>query len=386
MRKALLVSALAAVLLMPMASAAGAVPEQVHYQGVLTNAVGDPIHCPDAMTCPDGMLDLTFRLYGDLEAGDPLWEEIHEAVPVVMGAFQVVLGVETPVTGDLLDSGTWLSVEVNSAGEMEPRQAVVSTPYALRASGADNLGGLAASEYVTSAVLPELCVTPEDLPALLAELEPGEVPGDGDTLATMSCLPNAIAVWNGAFWDCDDHLQVFAAHSGDPNAHHPADSAGLDIVPKSIAIAGGDTQINAGSIDLGPGANDELTASMVTTLTGGGEADALHTHAGLGAGGVCYTAMGADSCGEDFVLVSKGRLAFGALNMIVANNGVPGAPVTPFCLDEASLAEQIPGNSETGIGWEDPGSKLRVHIVSGSQYGGSLVSAYHFPPCAICCK
>ncbi len=47
---------------------------------------------------------------------------------------------------------------------------------------------------------------------------------------------------------------------------------------------GGKT-LKAGAVDFGPGAGDELASAAVKTLTGGGNADALHTHAGSGGGG-----------------------------------------------------------------------------------------------------
>ncbi|GEM_PF-1815918 len=40
--------------------------------------------------------------------------------------------------------------------------------------------------------------------------------------------------------------------------------------------------VTATKVDFGPGAKDELTAAQVKTLVGGGNADALHTHAGSG--------------------------------------------------------------------------------------------------------
>jgi hypothetical protein len=366
-------------------SATAAVPEQLHYQGVLQNSAGEPIHCPDLAACPDGLPDLTFRLYDQAEGGAAIWEETQADVSVHHGHFQVVLGATTPVGVELLQGSTYLGVEVETAGEMSPRQAVVSTPYALRAQAADNLGGLPASDYVTSAALPEICVTPEDLPALLAELEPGEVPGDGDTLATLSCLPNAIAVWNGAFWDCDDHLADYAAHkaaydahdaaydahAGDPDAHHPADSAGLDIVPKSVAIEGGDTQLKDGHLDLGPGAHDHLDSAMVNTLTGGGDADALHTHAGLGGGGVCYTAWNTTECAESFQAV------------------VQGAPYLPVVMVFISGASTATARRPTSL--ECVAGELEVANVN-LNYGGSMsifqgAAPKQFPSqCAICCK
>jgi hypothetical protein len=390
--------------------ATAAVPEQLHYQGVLQNSAGEPIHCPDLAACPDGLPDLTFRLYDQAEGGAAIWEETQADVSIHHGHFQVVLGATSPVGVELLQGSTYLGVEVETAGEMSPRQAVVSTPYALRAQAADNLGGLPASEYVTTAVLPEICVTPEDLPGLLAELEPGALPGDGDTLATLSCLPNAIAVWNGAFWDCHDHLADYQghlaeydahvadylAHAQDPDAHHPADSAGLAIKPTSVAIDGGDTQLKDGHLDLGPGAHDHLDAAMVNTLTGGGEADALHTHAGLGAGGVCYTVWGKDTCGEGFSVMSKGRMAFGGVNMKLGNEDALGGAASPFCLDEIALMVQTGANnngyaeSANGIGWYPGGNgnyQSMASILSGPIESPSPVKeTTNFPPCALCCK
>jgi hypothetical protein len=46
------------------------------------------------------------------------------------------------------------------------------------------------------------------------------------------------------------------------------------------------TALNDGSLDLGAAVDDELTASMVQTLTGGGLADSLHNHTADGGGTV----------------------------------------------------------------------------------------------------
>ena len=44
-------------------------------------------------------------------------------------------------------------------------------------------------------------------------------------------------------------------------------------------------KLTAASLDLGPTVGDELSSAQVKTLTGGGNADALHTHAGGPSGG-----------------------------------------------------------------------------------------------------
>jgi hypothetical protein len=69
----------------------------------------------------------------------------------------------------------------------------------------------------------------------------------------------------------------------------------------------GDTLIESGTVDLGPDATDNLTAEIVQTLTGGGEADALHTHSGgHGGGAACYEVWGSGDCAEGFTRVTAG--------------------------------------------------------------------------------
>jgi hypothetical protein len=69
---------------------------------------------------------------------------------------------------------------------------------------------------------------------------------------------------------------------------------GQPITPSSVGISGTSTSLAGGSLDLGPSTDDELTAAMVTTLTGGGTADALHSHAAQAATGAA-TIMSAES-------------------------------------------------------------------------------------------
>jgi hypothetical protein len=101
--------------------ATAAVPEQLHYQGVLQNSAGEPIHCPDLAACPDGLPDLTFRLYDQAEGGAAIWEETQADVSIHHGHFQVVLGATSPVGVELLQGSTYLGVEVETTWEACPR-------------------------------------------------------------------------------------------------------------------------------------------------------------------------------------------------------------------------------------------------------------------------
>ena len=94
-------------------------------------------------------------------------------------------------------------------------------------------------------------------------------------------------------------------HASDDHAHHSATSVGLDITPDSVAV--GTSRFDDGALDLGPDSDDELTAEIVRTLTGGGDADTLHTHAaGHGSSGGCYTVWGENTCAEGWSAVYSG--------------------------------------------------------------------------------
>ena len=108
--------------LLPGAGAAG-LPATIGYEGFLKNASGDPINA---------LVSLTFRLYGQSAGGSALWTETHNAVSVSEGVFSAQLGsivslVDTP--GLSLNKALYLSIEVNTDGEMTPRLALNSAPY-----------------------------------------------------------------------------------------------------------------------------------------------------------------------------------------------------------------------------------------------------------------
>jgi hypothetical protein len=208
------------------------VPHRMHYQGFLTDASGQPANCANEALCPPQSFEITFRLYDTAEGGDPVWVEQHEDVAVTSGRFNVELGSVAPLSPDHLGDPSWLGLEINGGGEMAPRQRLVSSAFALRADqasqadvaslsdDADRLGGTLAQDYALLSDLPGLCVTDDELDAVLAEAsyldeedvsayltESGYIPGphfsgewadlagvpqelldgDDDTLAFLSC-------------------------------------------------------------------------------------------------------------------------------------------------------------------------------------------------------
>lgn len=115
------------------------VPRTIHYQGRLTDADGTPLV---------GDHTVTLRLYDAAEAGTRLWEEAH---PVVFerddrGIFSLLLGSVTPFPATLqFNQPVWLTTEVDSQGELLPRQLLSSVSSALNA---DRLDGLDAADLL----------------------------------------------------------------------------------------------------------------------------------------------------------------------------------------------------------------------------------------------
>jgi uncharacterized protein (DUF2147 family) len=131
------------------------VPGRLHYNGFLTNAVGEPVDCPDPVQCLTSF-DLTFRLYAAIDDTDFQWEETHTNLSFYGGSFHVQLGTVAPITGAILSGPMWLAIKINDNAEMSPRQRIVSAAFAIRAGSADQadnatqLDGMGATDYASA--------------------------------------------------------------------------------------------------------------------------------------------------------------------------------------------------------------------------------------------
>jgi hypothetical protein len=94
------------------------VPGAIPIQGRLTDAGGNPL---------DGTYNLTFRLYDVASGGTPLCSDTN-SVSVEDGLFSSYMDY---CYDDLDGQKVWLGVEVESDGEMTPRQVIYPVPYAL---------------------------------------------------------------------------------------------------------------------------------------------------------------------------------------------------------------------------------------------------------------
>lgn len=117
------------------------VPQQITYQGYLTDTAGIPIN---------GDITLVFSFYDAATEGTLLWLE-EQNVLVINGLYNVLMGwdpVDNPFPGNLFNGERWIGVSVGGDAEMVPRQMLASTPFAMKAGDADTLNGYAASDFL----------------------------------------------------------------------------------------------------------------------------------------------------------------------------------------------------------------------------------------------
>ena len=108
------------------------IPKTITYQGVLTDANGQPI---------TNTVDIDLRIYDAINAVDVLYMETHNAVAVDAGLFNVVIGSVTPMTL-LFDNAYFLGITISGSPELAPRTQLNSVPYSFSSrsvSGDDNV-------------------------------------------------------------------------------------------------------------------------------------------------------------------------------------------------------------------------------------------------------
>lgn len=104
-------------------------PRLVNYQGTVSDA-GGPL---------DGPYNISFTLYPDSLSSTVLWTELHVAVPVDDGLFNVVLGRYTAIPDSLFERDElWIGITIGNDPEIDPRMRLTSVPWAIRAAVADS--------------------------------------------------------------------------------------------------------------------------------------------------------------------------------------------------------------------------------------------------------
>lgn len=91
----------------------------VQYTGELLDADSKPL---------SGVMGVTFRLYDEEDSDRPIWSE-RLFVAVDLGVYTVLLGEDTPFPRELSGQRRWLSVNLDTVGELL-RENFVLSPYA----------------------------------------------------------------------------------------------------------------------------------------------------------------------------------------------------------------------------------------------------------------
>lgn len=114
------------------AALAGA-PKLINFQGVLTDALGDPV-------ADDNHL-VVFTIYDAASGGVSVWSE-SQNVSTTTGMFAVLLGSVNPIEDTVFrDTPRYLGVQVGADPEMAPRAQMVTSPYTFRTATIDGAQG-----------------------------------------------------------------------------------------------------------------------------------------------------------------------------------------------------------------------------------------------------
>ena len=120
-----------------------AVPDQMSYQGRLTDDVGTPLN---------GTFTIRFYLYEALASGTSLWDE-EQSVPVTDGIYNVQLGSVNPLDStDFAGGEVYLEISIYNVDTaswetLSPRQQITSTAYTFQAENAHFLEGHASEDF-----------------------------------------------------------------------------------------------------------------------------------------------------------------------------------------------------------------------------------------------
>lgn len=140
--------AVAALVLLALATAAASSPQIISHQGYITSPEGIALN---------GTYDLTFSLYDVALGGAALWSETHVDVDVTDGLYSLLLGSILPLTPAVFSgSNRYLGISIDGGAELAPRRQIAATAFALRsdhAANADSLNGQAPSFYLSWANL-----------------------------------------------------------------------------------------------------------------------------------------------------------------------------------------------------------------------------------------
>ena len=162
-------------------------PNDVRYQGRLTDSVGAPL---------TGPVHIELRIYGILFGGDPLYAEGHAGVALDDdGRFGLLLGLGTPMAGAFdtsLFEGVNRYLEVVIDGDvLSPRLPISSVPYAMVAEEASAVQGAPNLVSDVQALQTEVGSLPPGAPSVVDQLTNQAVTIGSNTVAVTLAQASA---------------------------------------------------------------------------------------------------------------------------------------------------------------------------------------------------
>jgi len=140
------------------------IPQQMSYQGYLTDNAGNSI---------SGNHKLTFTIYDAQTGGNTLWIEEHSSVAITSGIFLVQLGSITALDLDF-DVPYWLSIKVENDPELAPRIALSSVGYSFNSVKAE---GVAEGSISTNSIQNGAVTLPKLEPDMMVKVWEGTISG-----------------------------------------------------------------------------------------------------------------------------------------------------------------------------------------------------------------
>lgn len=237
------------------AAATVEVPRLIKFSGVAKDESGKPIA---------GTVGVTFLLYQSQQDGAPLWMETQNVLADSSGHYTAMLGA-TSANGlplALFSSAEvhWISTQIAGKPE-QPRTALLSVPYALKAADAETLGGLPASAFMparSGAVAKSVSGT---APSSSNAPPPAGVTGKG--------TKNFVPLWTGA--TTQGNSAIFQT-GGNVGVGTKTPGATVDSVGAGISVRGtssGKTGIGVfGNASSSTGANFGVFGQSASTSNG----------------------------------------------------------------------------------------------------------------------
>jgi len=221
------------ILLCP--AAALAVPMTLSHQGRLLDSSGAPL---------DGSHDLEFQIFDAASSGSEIWGEV-QTLNLTNGYYSAQLGsVDAMVEADFANDDLWLAISVGSDPELS-RVKLNSVPYAVRATSLAG-GSIDAGDISVNGV-----PIVDSSGSVVANINYSNItgaPADSDTLASLSCGANSVAMYDGSAWDCSATVPLSMLPMGTGatdvaygNASYPkADTYTKTEIDTAISISGVD--------------------------------------------------------------------------------------------------------------------------------------------------